>query len=115
MINPAVAFSEKDRFTELLKDINNFINNEMDFNEFEDKTRELFWTSGYLIFTVDKLVQSIIKQLQSIVSDPKSMELITIFGRDREKRTTGPRQEALYRLCAEQLIQDENVYRIEQV
>jgi hypothetical protein len=29
--------------------------------------------------------------------------------------TTGPRQEALYRLCAEQIIQDENIYRLEYV
>jgi paired amphipathic helix protein Sin3a len=63
IVDTAPTFSEKDRFTELLKDINAFINNEMDANEFEDKTRELFWTSGYLIFTVDKLVQAIVKQV----------------------------------------------------
>jgi paired amphipathic helix protein Sin3a len=99
----------------LLKDINSFISGELDSNDFEDKTRELFWTSGYLIFTVDKLVQALVKQLQVIATDPKSLELITIFGRDREKPTTGPRQEALYRLCAEQIIQDENMYRLEHV
>jgi paired amphipathic helix protein Sin3a len=54
---------EKDRFSELLKDINSFVNGEIDSYEFEDKTRELFWTSGYLIFTVDKLVQSVAKQV----------------------------------------------------
>jgi paired amphipathic helix protein Sin3a len=48
---------------ELVKDINSFIVGELDSNDFEDKTRELFWTSGYLIFTVDKLVQAIVKQV----------------------------------------------------
>lgn len=48
---------------QLLKDIKMFINNEMDSNGFEDKVRELFWTSGYIIITVDKLVQAIIKQV----------------------------------------------------
>lgn len=58
-----MSFTEQDRFTELLKDINAFVNNEMEAVDFEDKTRELFWTSGYLIFTVDKLVQAIVKQV----------------------------------------------------
>lgn len=56
-------YTEKDRFSELLKDIELFVNNDMDANDFEDKTRELFWTSGYIIFTVDKLVQAIVKQV----------------------------------------------------
>jgi paired amphipathic helix protein Sin3a len=50
-----------------------------------------------------------------IVTDSKCLELMTIFSRDLEKTTTGPRQEALYRLCAEQIIQDENIYRLEYV
>lgn len=58
--------TEADRFNQLLKDINLFVNNEMDSNDFEDRTRELFWTSGYVIFTVDKLVQAIVKQVDSI-------------------------------------------------
>lgn len=54
---------EDDRFSQLMKDINLFVNNEMDANDFEDRVRELFWTSGFIIFTVDKLVQAIIKQV----------------------------------------------------
>lgn len=106
---------EKDRYTQLLQDIKDFIISDIEANEFEDKVRELFWTSGYLIFTVDKLVQSCVKQMQLIASDPKSFELITMFYRDKEKKTTGPRQEALYRLCTEQTIKDDNIYRIEYV
>jgi paired amphipathic helix protein Sin3a len=39
----------------------------MDSSDFEDKTRELFWTSGYIIFTVDKLIQAIVKQVKKVV------------------------------------------------
>ncbi len=55
--------TEKDRFSELIKDICLFANNEVDASDFEDKTRELFWTSGYIIFTVDKLIQAIVRQV----------------------------------------------------
>ena len=55
--------TEKDRFSELLKDINLFAANEIDASDFEDKVRELFWTAGYVIFTVDKLIQTLVKQV----------------------------------------------------
>ena len=99
----------------MLQDIKDFIAGDIEANDFEDRIRELFWTSGYLIFTVDKLVQACVKQMQGIASDPKSFELISMFYRDREKKATGPRQEALYRLCAEQTVRDDNIYRIEYV
>jgi paired amphipathic helix protein Sin3a len=87
--------------------------NEIDANEFEDKVRNMFWTSGYLMFTVDKLVQAIVKQLQTIALDAKSIDLIGLYKRDREKKTTSSRQEALYRLGAESIIQDDSIYRLE--
>jgi hypothetical protein len=41
------------------------------------------------------------------------MELIGIYKREKEKKNTSSRQEALYRLCAESLIQDDNIFRLE--
>lgn len=57
------AFTEEDRYTELLKITNSFIQNELDATEYEDKVRAMYWTGGFIIFTVDKLVQSIAKQV----------------------------------------------------
>ncbi|KAL2918180.1 hypothetical protein HK105_202107 [Polyrhizophydium stewartii] len=107
------SFTEKDRFTELIKNINLLINGDMDANDFEDQARNMFWTSGYLIFTVDRLIISLVKQMQVIVQDQKSMDLIALYYRDQEKPSTSSRQEAVYRLSAESLIQDENIYRLE--
>ena len=53
----------KDRYKLLLKWIRAFVAEEMDPNEFEEKTRLMFWTNGYLIFTVDRLIQAIVKQV----------------------------------------------------
>jgi paired amphipathic helix protein Sin3a len=107
------AFTEADRYAELRKLIHSFLLNEMDSSDFEDKVRSMYWTNGYVIFTIDKLVQAIAKQLQAIVMDSKSLDLIQIYKRDREKATTSSRQEALYRIGAESIIQDDNIYRLE--
>eukprot|EP00842_Homolaphlyctis_polyrhiza_P000610 jgi/Hompol1/154/HPOL_005247-RA len=107
------SYTEKDRYTELLKMIDAFVNNEIEATDFEDRTRNLFWTSGYLVFTIDRLVIALCKQVQLIVADAKSLDLVNLFYRDLEKPTTSSRQEAVHRMSAEMLIQDENVYRLE--
>ena len=52
-------------------------------------------------------------QLQAIALDSKSMELIQLYRKDRAKTTTSSRQEALYRISAESIIFDDNIYRLE--
>ena len=48
---------------ELIKLIGIFMTNELEASEFEERTRNMFWTSGYLVFTIDKLIQAIVKQV----------------------------------------------------
>ncbi|KAI8904077.1 SIN3-like protein B, transcription regulator [Gorgonomyces haynaldii] len=57
------GFTEKDRYAELLKMLPQFLSGELDPNDFEDRVRNMYWTSGYIIFTVDRLVQAIVKQV----------------------------------------------------
>ena len=107
------SFTQKSRYLELIKLIYQLIDNDADPNDFEERVRGMYWTSGYLVFTIDRLIQSIVKQLQIIVSDTKSIDLINLYYRDREKPSTSSRQEAVYRMSADSLIQDENTYRLE--
>lgn len=86
---------------------------EMDATDFEDRCRAMFGTSAYYIYTIDKLVQSLAKQVQFILTDAKSLDLLTLFKKDREKTETSSRQEAVYRLSAESLMQDESMIRLE--
>ncbi|KAI9093851.1 hypothetical protein DFS34DRAFT_630591 [Phlyctochytrium arcticum] len=106
-------YDKCDRYQELLVAIGAFIQNDMDAFDFEDKCRAMYGTSAYLIFTVDKLCQAVVKQLHSMVSDPKTMELANLFYKDRAKASTNARQDAMYRLNAESLLSDENVFRLE--
>ncbi len=110
----APKFNEADRYSDLLHYVYRFIHGKIDSSEFEDKARSMFATSAYLIYTIDKLAQSAVKQMAAIVSDPRCIELLTLFYVDSEKATTSPRQEAMYRLSAEGHV-DENMYRLEYV
>ncbi|KAJ3094926.1 Transcriptional regulatory protein sin3 [Phlyctochytrium planicorne] len=103
----------KDRYAGLLRAIHDFFGSKMEAQEFEDRCRALFGTSGYIMFTVDKLIQHIVKQIQAIQADPKGHDLVELYFKDRDKPSTSSRQEAVYRLSAEGLIQDENIFRLE--
>jgi hypothetical protein len=47
----------------------------MDRAKFEDECRQLMGTGSYLLFTLDRVVNHAVKQLQSLVSDPVSVKL----------------------------------------
>lgn len=104
---------------------------------FEECCRYIFGTEAYILFTVDKLVSALIKQvrrslrlralyckcehfitfnviqIQTLSHDTKSSELVQLFQSDRDLESTSPRLVSVYRLRAEDIVgSDENLYRI---
>ncbi|KAJ3145353.1 Transcriptional regulatory protein sin3 [Irineochytrium annulatum] len=109
----AIIPQKKDRYQELIRTVNEFFQQKQEAAEFEDRCRSLFGTSGFLMFTIDKVVQAIIKQIQVIQGDQRNMELCELYFKDRDKKSSSARQEAIYRLNAEGLTVDEHLYRME--
>ncbi|ORY82379.1 hypothetical protein BCR35DRAFT_303785 [Leucosporidium creatinivorum] len=90
---------------------------EIDQAAFEEAMRTMFATQGYTLFTVDKLLNMILKQCQSALSDSKTRDLVDLLRQDRSHpdRST-PQQQTFYRTQAETALgNDENLYRIEWV
>ena len=53
----------KSRYPPLLELCKRVIEQDQDNNQFEDAVRHLYRTKGYKIYTVDKLIQAIVKQV----------------------------------------------------
>ena len=53
----------KSRYPPLLELCKRLIEQDQDSNQFEDAVRHLYGTKGYKIYTVDKLIQAILKQV----------------------------------------------------
>ncbi|GAA5868660.1 hypothetical protein JCM8547_003773 [Rhodosporidiobolus lusitaniae] len=88
---------------------------EIDQPTFEDALRRIMATQGYVLFTVDKIVTSILKLSHTACTDPRTRELVELL---RQDRSTPDRssftQQLFYRTSAEAtLATDENFYRIE--
>ncbi|KAM0754468.1 hypothetical protein T439DRAFT_345411 [Meredithblackwellia eburnea MCA 4105] len=89
---------------------------DIDQQTFEEALRHIFGTQGYMLFSVDKLLLSIVKLGQTCVSDAASQELLELLVQDRSHDRATPSQQKTYRSHAEgALNNDENLYRFEWV
>lgn len=99
-------------YNALLELIDRFFDGDLDQAMFEEKTRYLFVTEAHVLFTIDKLVHSIIKQIQLVSADEKCVELVELFRSDQMLDSTCPRIVSVYRLRAEEIVgSEENLYK----
>jgi len=90
--------------------------NELDQAMFEEHMRWFFGTKAFLLYTVDKIVASLIKQVQTIISDNKCQELWQFLRRHRYEMSFTRQDIIKYRRQAEHHVSaDDNLYRVEWV
>ncbi|CEI90614.1 Putative Paired amphipathic helix protein Sin3b [Rhizopus microsporus] len=103
----------KGYYQAVLELIDKFFDGDIDQTLFEEYTRYVFVTDAYLLFTIDKLVHTMIKQIQTIITDSKSLELIRLFKWDKGLESMSPRSLAIYRLRAEDIAgSSDNLFKI---
>ncbi|KAI9306630.1 hypothetical protein BJ944DRAFT_45137 [Cunninghamella echinulata] len=98
----------------LLEQIDRYFDSDMDAATFEETTRYLFTTEAYVLFNIDKLIQTIIKQIQTLATDEKSVDLLTLY-QDNQRTANNFIYNSLsvYRTHAENIIgYGEHFFRI---
>eukprot|EP00117_Sycon_ciliatum_P016959 scpid21185/ scgid16167/ Paired amphipathic helix protein Sin3a; Histone deacetylase complex subunit Sin3a; Transcriptional corepressor Sin3a len=92
--------------------VRNLLDGQMEINAFEDTCREMFGVHAYSSITMDRLVQNIVRQLVLLTSEDQSIELRSMYV--SELGTTWSESTDLaYRQRCEQLLGDENCYRVQ--
>ncbi|KAJ3417477.1 Transcriptional regulatory protein sin3 [Chytridiales sp. JEL 0842] len=113
-VNGTAATNEpKSLYAELLRAIFELLEGKMKNQVFEEQCSALFGSSGCIMYTVDKLVQSLIYQIQAIQADHNSLDLVTLYLKNREQPVGSYRTEAEYRLSARKFTEGEALYRLE--
>ncbi|WVR05681.1 hypothetical protein IAU60_002703 [Kwoniella sp. DSM 27419] len=106
--NPAQHY-----YGHLLSMAERLFENDVDNLTFEETLRLMFGTKAYTMFTVDRVIAAIVKQVQTILGDMKSQELLALLQRDRANERTTNRRQIAYRMQAEGVLgPDENLYKI---
>lgn len=101
--------------------IRNLLDGNMDSTNFEDTCREMFGVHAYIAFTMDKLVQNIVRQLHNIVTDDICGQVTELYQQEQGNLATGGSSatqhtraavESAYQKRAESLLSDENCYKV---
>lgn len=101
--------------------IRNLLDGNMDSTNFEDTCREMFGVHAYIAFTMDKLVQNIVRQLHTIVTDDSCNQVTELYQQEQGNLATGGSSatqhtravsEAAYQKRSESLLSDENCYKV---
>ena len=101
--------------------IKQVLDGNLDTNQYEDMLREMFGIHAYIAFTMDKVVQNIVRQLQHIVCDESCQQCTDLYMDESKNGATGGHcatahtrigPEAGYQKKAEQLLCDENCFKL---
>uniref|UniRef100_A0A668A5L2 Paired amphipathic helix protein Sin3a n=1 Tax=Myripristis murdjan TaxID=586833 RepID=A0A668A5L2_9TELE len=129
--NPAIQLRMKepskldvdveDYYSAFLEMVRNLLDGNMEPAQYEDSLREMFTIHAYIAFTMDKLIQSIVRQLQHIVSDDVCVRVTDLYLSESANKATGgslstqasrAAAEGTYQRKAEQLMSDENCFKL---
>ncbi|XP_067161296.1 paired amphipathic helix protein Sin3a isoform X3 [Apteryx mantelli] len=111
----------EDYYPAFLDMVRNLLDGNMDSSQYEDSLREMFTIHAYIAFTMDKLIQSIVRQLQHIVSDEICVQVTDLYLSENNNGATGgllasqssrTLLEATYQRKAEQLMSEENCFKL---
>ncbi|XP_053721872.1 paired amphipathic helix protein Sin3a-like [Synchiropus splendidus] len=127
--NPAIQLKLKepmdveveDYYSVFLEMVRNLLDGNMEPAQYEDSLREMFTIHAYIAFTMDKLIQNIVRQLQHLVTDDVCSRVTDLYLSQSANKATGgslsthasrATAEATYQRKAEQLMSEENCIKL---
>jgi paired amphipathic helix protein Sin3a len=109
-----LQFSKSDAYAQLLAFSERAIEGDIEHQWFEESLRQAYRNRAYKLYSVEKVVQSLVKHLHSILTDSRSSEILVLFEKNRKEPTTSAKDQIVYRnLVRSNMNPDDNMFRIE--
>ncbi|KAL4581665.1 hypothetical protein LXL04_006191 [Taraxacum kok-saghyz] len=104
--------SPSDLYSIFMTSLYKLLDGVSDNAKFEDDCRAIFGNQSYILFTLDKLIYKIVKQLQSVVSDEIDNKLLQLYEYEKSRK---PDKfiDSVYYENAHVVLHDENIYRFQ--
>lgn len=93
----------------------NLLNGALDLGIYEELIRETFGLEAYVAFTIDKLIQSIVRQILQVVASSDCVDLLKLFEKLQQSRCQSDAELAEYLTLAELIVQEENCYQLKSI
>ncbi|GJJ10538.1 hypothetical protein Clacol_004765 [Clathrus columnatus] len=112
-LDTTLTFGAEHFYGHLLECCERLFDNQIDQATFEDTARYMFGMKAYTVFTIDKVIGAVIKQVQLILLDNKSKELVQLLQKERENPSMSLQDQNNYREKAGAIVgSDDHFYRI---
>ncbi|XP_039811001.1 paired amphipathic helix protein Sin3-like 3 [Panicum virgatum] len=99
-------------YAKFMSALYNLLDGSSDNTKFEDDCRAIIGTQSYVLFTLDKLIYEVVKQLQAIATDEMDNKLLQLYLYEKS-RSSGRFFDLVYHENARILLHDESIYRFE--
>lgn len=104
---------KRDCYQQVLELAAKLIEGEVEHQWVEEALRQGYRNKAYKLYTIDKVVQAMIKHMHGIVSDNKTSEMVVLYESDRSKPTSSAKEQILNRMKVRSLMgSDENMFKI---
>ncbi|KAL2349345.1 hypothetical protein Fmac_003345 [Flemingia macrophylla] len=104
--------SSTDQYDRFMNSLYNLLDGSSDNTKFEDDCRAIIGTQSYVLFTLDKLIYKLVKQLQAVAADEMDNKLLQLYAYEKSRKP-GKFVDIVYHENTRVLLHDENIYRIE--
>ncbi|CAM6112569.1 unnamed protein product [Calypogeia fissa] len=101
-------------YAKFMRVLYSLLDGSTDNAKFEDECRTIIGTQSYILFTLDKLIFKLVKQLQAAVSDDTLNKLLNLHAYEKS-RGPGRFIDLVYFANAAVLLHDDNIYRFEHI
>ncbi|KAJ6431183.1 hypothetical protein OIU84_018637 [Salix udensis] len=108
----ASSTSPTDLYARFMSALYNLLDGSSDNTKFEDDCRAIIGTQSYVLFTLDKLIYKLVKQLQTVAADEMDNKLLQLYAYEKSRKP-GRLVDIVYHENSRVLLHDENIYRIE--
>ncbi|KAK6462826.1 hypothetical protein DFJ63DRAFT_175977 [Scheffersomyces coipomensis] len=103
----------KNCYKQVLELSEKLIDNELDHQWFEETLRQGYRNKAYKLYTVDKVVQAMVKHMHTMITDSKTSEIMVLFETDRTNPTSTAKDQILNRMQVRSLMaSDEHMFKI---
>ncbi|XP_022011445.1 paired amphipathic helix protein Sin3-like 2 isoform X2 [Helianthus annuus] len=101
-----------DLYSRFMAALYNLLDGSADNAKFEDDCRAILGNQSYVLFTLDKLIYKLVKQLQIVVGDEMDNKLLQLYEYEKSRK---PEKfvDSVYYENAHVLLHDENIYRFQ--
>ncbi|CAH8361113.1 unnamed protein product [Eruca vesicaria subsp. sativa] len=104
--------SSPDPYARFMSALFSLLNGSAENSKFEDECRAIIGNQSYVLFTLEKLIYKLVKQLQAIVADDMDNKLLRLYEYEKSRKP-GRVIDSVYYENSRILLHEENIYRLE--